>query len=752
MKQHVARIALGLAITLLFIGHAARYYHVPFITQLDNIIYDARLQVTMPGGVDESVVILDIDEHSLQEVGHWPWPRDRLAQLVDKLFDKYQVGIVAFDVVFAEADYSSGIRVLDRMAEASLKDVPAFQQLYRELRPGLDYDALFAQAMKGRPVVLGYYFSSDQNAKRIAAIPEPVLPKGTFRGRNIAISQWSGYGGNLEPFQRSAAGGGHFNPITDADGVIRRVPMIVEFDGAYYESLSLAVVRTILGFPKVEPGYAPDRFLQRGYAGLEWLKVGPITIPVDHQAATLIPFRGKKGSYPYISLADVLGDRVPVDKLKGRIALVGTTAPGLLDLRSTPVDNVYPGVEVHANLIAAMVGRYLEIRKGAAVRDVRIKERPPYMLGAEVVLLLIGGVALSLLIPLLAPLWATFAAMTGMLAIAALDLAIWTEADMVLPLAASILMTTSLYTVNMAYGYFVEARSKRQFTELFGQYVPPELVDEMARDPQKYNMEPRAAELTILFSDVRGFTSISEALKPEELREYINEYLTTMSAIIRSEYRGTLDKYIGDAIMAFWGAPVDDPQHARNGVLAALEMQKECRALNERFSARGWPPLNIGVGVNSGRVRVGDMGSQVRRAYTAMGDAVNVASRLEGRTKGYGVGVLVGEATRAAVPDVLFREVDRIKVKGKDEAVVIYEPLGLQSEVAKRMQEELRLWGQTLRSYRAQHWDQCDVNLLNLQRMNPACQLYRAYAERVADKRRNPPPPDWDGVTAFDEK
>jgi adenylate cyclase len=225
-----------------------------------------------------------------------------------------------------------------------------------------------------------------------------------------------------------------------------------------------------------------------------------------------------------------------------------------------------------------------------------------------------------------------------------------------------------------------------------------------------------------------------------------------MSAIIRSKYRGTLDKYIGDAIMAFWGAPMEDAQHARNGVLAAIEMQKECQALNERFAARGWPTLKIGVGVNSGRVRVGDMGSQVRRAYTAMGDAVNVASRLEGRTKGYGVGILVGEATRNVLQDIVFREVDRIKVKGKDEAVVIYEPLGLQAELGNRMQEELRLWNQTLRAYRARQWDQCDVNLLNLQRMNPACELYRAYAARVDEKRRNPPPPGWDGVTVFDEK
>jgi adenylate cyclase len=662
-----------------------------------------------------------------------------MAGLIEKLFDKYQVAIVAFDVVFAEADYSSGIRALEQLAQGRLKEVPAFQQAFREMRPKLDNDGLFAQAIKGKPVVLGYYLNSDKDAKRIAAIPEPVLPKGTFQGRNIPFTSWIGYGGNLPEFLKNAAAAGHFNPITDPDGVVRRVPMIAELDGAYYEALSLAVVRTILGFPKVEPGYAPDRFLQRGYSGLEWLKVGPLTIPVDEQASALIPYRGRKFSFAYLSLADVLAERVPLERLKGKITLIGTTAPGLLDLRSTPVDNVFPGVEVHANLIAGML-------------DKNIKVKPPYMLGAEVVLLFIGGVALSLMIPMLAPLWATVATLIGMLLIGGLNVAVWTEADMVLPLAASVLMTASLYTVNMAYGYFVEARSKRQFAELFGQYVPPELVDKMARDPEKYNMEPRAAELTILFSDVRGFTSISEALKPEELREYINEYLTDMSGIIRSKHRGTLDKYIGDAIMAFWGAPVDDAQHARNGVLAALDMQKERKVLNGKFAARGWPTIKIGVGVNSGSVRVGDMGSQVRRAYTAMGDAVNVASRLEGRTKYYGVGILVGERTRNAVKDVVFREIDRIKVKGKDEAVSIYEPLGLEAEVERKAHEELKLWHQTLRAYRAQHWDQVEVSLLNLQRMNPECELYTLYADRVTQFRRTPPAAGWEGVTAFDDK
>jgi adenylate cyclase len=739
MKQNIVRIVLGLVIALFFIGHAARYYEVPIITQLDNIVYDARLQLTMPRGVDERIVILDIDEKSLQEVARWPWPRDIMAELIEKLFGEYEVAIVAFDVVFAEADYSSGIRVLDQLAQGALKDVPDFLQSYRGLRSSLDNDGRFAQAIKGKPVVLGYYLNSDKDAKRIAAIPDPVLPKGTFQGRNIPFTSWVGYGGNLPQFLGNAASAGHFNPITDPDGVVRRVPMIAELDGAYYEALSLAVVRTILGFPKVEPGYAPDRFLQRGYTGLEWLQVGPLAIPVDETASALIPYRGHKFSFAYVSLADVLAGRVPLERLKGKIALVGTTAPGLLDLRSTPVDNVFPGVEVHANLIAGML-------------DKRIKLKPPYMLGAEVVLLLVGGVTLSLLIPMLAPLWATLATLAGMLTVTGLNVAIWTEADMVLPLAASLLMTLSLYIVNMAYGYFVEARSKRQFTELFGQYVPPELVDRMARDPQKYNMEPRAAELTILFSDVRGFTSISEALKPEELREYINAYLTDMSGIIRGRHRGTLDKYIGDAIMAFWGAPVDDAQHARNGVLAALDMQKERRILNGKFAARGWPTLKIGVGVNSGNVRVGDMGSQVRRAYTVMGDPVNVASRLEGRTKYYGVGILVGEATRNAVKEVVFKEIDRIKVKGKDEAVTIYEPLGPEGEVERKVLDELKLWNQTLRAYRGQQWDQVEVSLLNLQRMNPECELYALYGERVTQFRRAPPPAGWDGVTSFDEK
>ncbi|MCW5603621.1 MAG: adenylate/guanylate cyclase domain-containing protein, partial [Burkholderiales bacterium] len=323
---------------------------------------------------------------------------------------------------------------------------------------------------------------------------------------------------------------------------------------------------------------------------------------------------------------------------------------------------------------------------------------------------------------------------------------------LVLPLASGLIMILLLFTMNMAYGFFIEARGTRLITGLFGQYVPPELVEEMARNPEQFNMAPRAEELSVLFSDVRGFTTISESLSPEDLSTYINDYLTTMSLVIREKHRGTLDKYIGDAIMAFWGAPVADSQHARNAVLAALDMMKEAKALNEKFRQKGWPSFKIGIGVNSGVMRVGDMGSQIRKAYTVMGDAVNLGSRLEGITKEYGADIIIGEATRKAITGFVCREVDRVRVKGKDEPVVIYQPLGLEGEVEKSKLDEIKIWNQVLKQYRTQEWDMAELQLLNLRRMSAGDGLYELYGERIAHFRANPPGDGWDGVWKFETK
>jgi len=343
--------------------------------------------------VDERFVILDVDEKSLGEIGRWPWNRQVMAEIVGKLFDRHGIAALGFDVVWAERDASSGIDVLDSLARRELKDVASFQAAYGRLRSQLDFDARFAASLNGRPVVLAYYFNSENDAVRVNALPAPVLPKGTFDGRRVTFPKWQGYSGNLPQVLENAAGAGHINPLVDADGVIRSVALIQEYQGAYYESLSLAMVRTLLelqtgAVQQVKPVFPDDG------VDLEWLNVGALEIPVDERAAALVPFRGEKRSFRYVSLADVVKDRVPPGELRKKIALIGTTAPGLQDLRATPVDSVYPGVEIHANLIAGMLDR-------------EVKRKPLYMIGAEVIFLLAGGLVLAILIPRLSAGWSS---------------------------------------------------------------------------------------------------------------------------------------------------------------------------------------------------------------------------------------------------------------------------------------------------------------------------------------------------------
>lgn len=733
MKKHLFRILLGALCGLLLLGHAGRFWQIPFVSALDAYLYDARLRLTMPDSVDPSVVIVDIDERSLGEVGRWPWRRDLLADMVRRLTDDYGAAVVGFDVVFAEPDESSGLAVLEQLAGRQLRNEAGFQRALNDLRPLLDYDKRFADALRGRPVVLGYYFSNTQATLQTGALPAPVFAAGSVAGQNIPFVSWQSYGANLPEFQQAAASGGHFNPLTDFDGSSRRVPLIVEFSGQYYDALSLAVLRTLLGKAEVSPGF-PE-----GERQLEWLDVigerGQVRIPVDGNGATLIPYRGHERSFPYVSAVDVLQGKADAASFKGRIVLIGTTAPGLMDLRSTPVGAAYPGVEVHANLIAGMLAG-------------TIKEKPGYVMAIETIQLLIVGGLLLFLLPLLSPQRASLLTLAVLSAMLLFNAWLWSAANLVLPLAASLLLIAMLYALNMSWGYFVESRSKRQFTELFGQYVPPELVDEMARDPESYSMEGRNAELTVLFADIRSFTSLSEGMAPKELAHLMNDYFGAMTDVIRAQ-RGTLDKYIGDAIMAFWGAPVTDAEHARHAVQSALAMQQSVSALAEPFRARGWPPVRIGIGINSGTMTVGDMGSPVRKAYTVMGDAVNLASRLEGITKEYGVGIVVGEATRQLLPDMLFRELDRVRVKGKEEPVTIYEPLGPVAGVSPAEQDELRQWQQALRLYRAAEWDAAELQIYNLQKVSSERRLYALYTERIVALRKNPPVGDWDGTTTF---
>lgn len=737
LREHGVRIGLCLAVLVGFVVHAAGWVRIGFIDQLENILYDQRLVLTMPNTPGQRVVIVDIDERSLSAEGRWPWGRDKLSMLVERVFDTYKARLLGFDIVFAESDTSSGLNVLESLADTAFRSDPNYRDTLNRLRPSLDYDALFAATIARYPVVLGYYFNfpspGDDEAARIGALPAPTFVKGIFAGKNVAFRKASGYGANLPILQARAVGGGHFNPQPDSDGVVRRVPMLIEYDGAYYGALSLELARQALDGVAVKPRFERPLFSTAAYAGLEWLELGANhSLPVDRYVQALVPYRGRKGSFSYVSATDILHGRADGALLEDAIVLIGTTAPGLLDLRTTPVGEAYPGVEVHANLVAGIL-------------DGRLLQLPEYALGAEVSLLVLFGVVMALALPLLSPLTATLVASGLLAAYVLFNLAIWTAAHLVLPLASGVLMLMAMFVVNMTYGYFVETRGKRQLTGLFGHYVPPELVDEMAKRPDAYSLAAESREMTVLFSDIRDFTTLSEGLSPRDLSTLMSQFLTPMTRVIH-DHRGTIDKYMGDAIMAFWGAPVADREHARHALQAGLDMLARIAQINEEFSRRGWSPIRIGIGINTGPMSVGNMGSQFRVAYTVLGDAVNLGSRLEGLTKDYGVSLIVSETTRQAVPEYAYREIDRVRVKGKSKPITIYEPLCLRDRLDSKWKDELKLHREALRLYRLREWDTAEMNFLNLARASRAPELYRVYAERIAQFRRSPPPADWDGV------
>jgi adenylate cyclase len=743
--RHWSRIAVTLIPLVFALLHASGILHIGVLQRLDDIIYDARLRATMPSAPDERIVIVDIDEKSLADIGRWPWGRNRLAELVTELMERQNAALLGFDVVFAEPDESSGLKRLRQMAQAELKDQTGFAEKVNQLQAALDYDTLFARALDKRPVVLGYYFTSDRDGRASGVLPGPVMQKDSLRGKPIRFTSWNGYGSNIEQLARAAPMAGFFNPIVDADGVVRSIPLVAEYKGQYYEALSLAMYRMLTGLPAVEPGFPAERFL-RNYQGLESIQLRhgqrARAVPVDGRVATLVPFRGpggpNAGTFKYLSASDVLAKRLPVGSLKDKIVLVGTTAPGLQDLRVTPVGETYPGVETHANVISGLL-------------DGNIFVRPDYAIGFEVVILLLSGLTLAFALPLLSATRAVLVSVGVLAALIALNFWLYAGHGLVMPLAAAMVMAFMAFALNMSYGYFVESRSKRELANLFGTYVPPELVDEMVKDPDSYSMKATSKELTVMFCDMRGFTRMSEKMEPTRLQELLNSVFSRLTDLIRSN-RGTIDKYMGDCVMAFWGAPVDIPNHASMAVKTALEMANAVRKLNEEHRAKGIPEIGIGIGLNTGTMCVGDMGSHVRRSYTVIGDSVNLGSRLEGLSKTYGVDIVVSETTRRLATEFSWQELDRVRVKGKEQAVGIYWPVAPAERLDKDRADELKTWAAFLKAYRAQDWDQSDVLLLNLQRMNAKKYLYELYSQRVASMRLLPFDPEWDGATNFESK
>ena len=722
-------IALGLLIALA----GLRIADPPPLEELRVRVFDL-FQVLHPRvATERPVVIVDIDEKSLKTIGQWPWPRTRIADLITRLT---QLGalVIAFDIVFAEPDRMSpsiaadAFRNLDDATREKLRSLPS-------------NDSVLADALRHSRVVLGESglpFASEQtNAKSppmgiatLGSDPRPYLLNYPGLLRNVPI------------LEQAAAGRGLFTIRVERDGIVRRVPMAMMAQGTILPSLTLEMLRVVSGTNTL--------LIKTDDAGIRSVAVPGFEIPTNRNGQLWIHF-SPHDSARYVSAADVLAGDVPPDRLARRLVLIGTSAVGLLDSKTTPIDPVMPGVEVHAQVLeSALTGSLLST--------------PNYAIGAELLAAILLGAAIIWLAPILNP---AILLGFGALIVALTAGASWylyLQDRLLIDFTYPLLSSALVYLTLMFSNYMSEQAQRRRIRSAFGQYLSPTLVEQLAQSPEKLVLGGEQREMTIMFSDVRGFTTISELFKddPQGLTSLMNRFLTPLTnAII--DRKGTIDKYMGDAIMAFWNAPLSDAEHQINACNAALDMQDRIAALNSireqeaQSSGKPFILLQVGVGLNTGRCVVGNMGSDLRFDYSVLGDSVNLASRLEGQSKTYGLPIIAGSKTALAAKDKFaILEIDFITVKGKTEPEVVYAIMG-RYDVANsgRFQRLRDLNTKMLTCYRSREWLAALAAIeegRNADEDRKLNTLFDLYIERINAFREDPPPDNWDGVYALKTK
>lgn len=726
------RLIVSLIIVTLFGAHSLGHLPISLLDRLDKLLYDQRLVLFADGQREERIAIVDIDEKSLAAEGHWPWSREKIGYLLDALFDYYRIRLLAFDVVFSEGDRSLDIEVAEKLLHRVFTGQVSREEGLASLRSALVQDERLAESLRDRPVVLGYFFSPRQEPQSPGVIPPAVIPVG-FAPVAAHLYEARSFGGNLPVLQSAARTAGFINaPFLDDDGGLRRVPLLLRYGEGVYESLPLAVVRTLLGGSEIrlESG--------KGYGGagdgerLEWVGIDHLSVPVDAASAVLIPFHAEGERVRYLSATDVLNGRVQREALVGKVVLLGTTAAGLSDLYPTPAGRNFPGVEVHANLIGGML-------------DGALKWRPAYVQGGELAQILLLGLVAMGLFPRLQAGAMTLALLSLCALVIGVNFTLWDGQGIDSHLATPLLCLVLLYLAQMFFGYFHETRRKNRLGALFGHYVPPQLVEEMSRSDEEYSLGGESRRMTVLFCDIRGFTAISETLPPARLCSLINEILTLATQAVHGN-KGTIDKYMGDAVMAFWGAPMPDGAHASHAIAAARAILDALRKLEASPSFRDTGPIRVGIGLNTGIMSVGNMGSEFRMAYTVMGDAVNLASRLEGLTKEYGVDIIVSEQTKQAAPEYCYRELDQVLVKGRREPVILFQPLGLKSEASPEQLREVEAMERALQAYRSCRWGEAESLFKGLLEASGHDPLFGVYLRRIARFKETPPGADWAGI------
>jgi adenylate cyclase len=658
-SKNRSRLGLGIAFTLLalWLQLSGSDSSRTIINRLDAMAYDLRLSLTLPPRQPDTsqVVILDIDEESLRAEGRWPWSREKMGVLVAALKNA-GAHTVGFDVAFAEPERNIAQELIEA---ASLSGQLEHQAYLEQLIPDMDRDLAFSKLLKGQNIVLGFLLHATQE-ESVGALPSPwsMIPESQRDVLTVPIM--ASYTGNLSLLQKASKYGGFLNTTKDADGVLRSTPLILGHGDMIYPSLSLAMARRYTGSLrfKVETVQAGDTERVTG------LRLDSTLIPTDQYGRVLIPYTGKRGGVPYISATRLMRAASPnaFSQLNNAAVLIGSSALGLSDLVSTPVDPAFPGVEVHATVLQ-------RILSGQG-----FPRAPDWAIAANALAIAVSGLLLTFLCPAFGALAITvFAAFVITLVIAG-NIWLWTAAQLALSPVMPLFTVIAIITMNVLFGYFAEAKQKRQVRKAFSSYMAPALVDKLVGNPDSLNLTGESREMTFLFSDIAGFTTFTESASPELLVATLNEYLDVMCRAVM-EQGGTIDKIVGDAVVGIFNAPLDQPDHAERAVKCALAMDSISNDFIAKMNARGMEFGITRVGVNTGQAIVGNFGGSERFDYTAHGDAINTAARMESVNKHLGTRICISGTTAAQCPNHFFRPIGALVLKGKTEAIEAFEPI-----------------------------------------------------------------------------
>jgi adenylate cyclase len=722
---------------------------VPVLDLIELKTYDIRMVSRGARPASEAVVLAAIDEKSLNQEGRWPWPRTKMARLVEVL-SKDKPKVIGFDIVFAEPDQNSQLTLVEGLFEQlktrAIKD-PALLKFLGERRQAADTDLALATAIRqsSTPVVLGYFFHENQSslqyqldrkeiAERLERISGSRYPRVRYKGVTPEsagfVRQAYAPEPNIEILSSAAASSGYFSIWqSDRDGVLRSMPMVIRMGDNLYPPLSVVAAWHYLGRPPLSVDVGPQ--------GVEVLRFGSRIVPTDAHGRLLINYPGPEKSFPHISVTDILHGNVPAGTFTDRIVLIGATAVGTYDLRSTPFSPRYAGLEAHAAIIDnILTGRFMALPEWSGL----------YSVLAIIITALLVGVVVPRLNPLLGTLFVTSIFVIYIVVARWLFVVSGLWLNIVYPLLSLGLTFTSL----TVYHVITEQRERKRIKGTFRQYVAPLVVEEMLKDPARLRLGGEEKQLTVLFSDLEGFTTYSERFSPTEMTKILSEYYTCITEQVFL-YRGTLKEYIGDELMAFFGAPLESTDHAHRACHAALAMRKHRLALVADWTQRGWPRLRARTGINSGPMLVGNLGSKYRFSYGVLGDNVNLGSRLEGLNKVYKTDILIGENTARIVEDkFVLREVDMVRVKGREHAIQIYELIAsADAEVAPEQTQVLGLYAEGLEAYRAATWAEAIAVFQEALRVRPEDGPSQAMLERCLAFQKVPPPEPWDAV--FDQ-